>query len=66
MKQKSNLSFEELTAVSPLDGRYHDKTKELAEFISEYALIRTRVEIEAKYLVALSQQKIIRKHNILK
>lgn len=60
MKQKSNLSFEELTAVSPLDGRYHDKTKELAEFISEYALIRTRVEIEAKYLVALSEQKIIR------
>ena len=49
-----NLPLTELTAVSPLDGRYREKIVELAPYVSEFALIRTRFEIEAKYLVALS------------
>ena len=56
-----DLPLNQLTAISPLDGRYRDKTKELAEYVSEYALICTRFEIEAKYLVALSDIKVIRK-----
>ena len=42
-----------LTAVSPLDGRYADKTAELRAYFSEHALIRYRVRVEAAYLRAL-------------
>ncbi|TNE64504.1 MAG: adenylosuccinate lyase, partial [Bacteroidetes bacterium] len=44
-----------LLAISPIDGRYADKTKELAEYFSEYALIRYRVFIEIQYFIALCQ-----------
>lgn len=50
----------ELDALSPLDGRYRNKVEELASFESEAALIRTRAEVEAKYLVALSEEGIVR------
>jgi len=48
-----------LTSITPLDGRYD--LSELSEFVSEYALIRLRVEIEIKYLIKLSNYKIIPK-----
>lgn len=44
-----------LTAVSPIDGRYHSKTASLAEYFSEYALIRYRVKVEVSYFIALCQ-----------
>lgn len=44
-----------LTAVSPIDGRYHEKTKELSEYFSEYALIRYRVNVEIEYFIALCE-----------
>lgn len=44
-----------LTAVSPVDGRYHSKTEELAEYFSEYATIRYRVMIELQYFIALTE-----------
>lgn len=53
--------LKELTAISPLDGRYYNKTNSLSNYVSEYALIRTRFEVEALYLIALSKGKIIRK-----
>src|SRR3989338_5232348 len=56
-----DLPLNQLTAISPLDGRYREKVIELAGYVSEYALIRTRFKIEAKYLVALSDIKVIRK-----
>lgn len=43
-----------LTAISPLDGRYHSKTKLLAPFFSEYALIKYRVIVEIEWLKSLS------------
>jgi len=49
-----------LTAISPIDGRYHPLTKELSPFFSEAGLIRTRVEVEARYLIALSHAGVIR------
>lgn len=58
---QSNLPLEELTAITPLDGRYRQKVAELANYTSEYALIKTRFEIEAKYLIALSDVGIVRK-----
>ncbi|MEL6922407.1 MAG: adenylosuccinate lyase [Bacteroidota bacterium] len=44
-----------LNAISPVDGRYQGKTKELVEFFSEYALIRYRVFVEIQYFIALCQ-----------
>ncbi|HZQ29986.1 MAG TPA: adenylosuccinate lyase [Patescibacteria group bacterium] len=49
-----------LTSVSPIDGRYKEKTLELSPFVSEFALIRTRVEIETKYLIAVSKLGLLR------
>ncbi len=43
-----------LTAISPIDGRYHSKTKPLAQFFSEYALIKHRVLVEVEWLKSLS------------
>lgn len=51
----------ELTAISPLDGRYRKRTEELSGFVSEFALIKTRLELEVYYLFALSKKRIIRK-----
>jgi len=42
-----------LTAVSPIDGRYHSKTAALSEHFSEFALIRQRVRVEVEYFIAL-------------
>lgn len=44
-----------LTAISPIDGRYYSKTRELQEFFSEYALIKYRVHVEIQYFIALVQ-----------
>jgi len=42
-----------ITAISPIDGRYGSKVKELTECFSEYALIRNRVKVEVLWLLAL-------------
>jgi adenylosuccinate lyase len=44
-----------LTAISPIDGRYADKTSALTAYFSEYALIRYRVFVEIQYFIALCQ-----------
>ncbi|MBO4594002.1 MAG: adenylosuccinate lyase [Bacteroidaceae bacterium] len=44
-----------LTAVSPIDGRYHGKTESLSGFFSEYALIKYRVRVEIEYFIMLCQ-----------
>ncbi len=47
------MSVNELTAVSPVDGRYHNKTKMLAPYFSEMALFQYRVKVEIEYFIAL-------------
>ena len=42
-----------LQAISPIDGRYHDKTRDLSPFFSEEALIKYRVQVEIEYFIAL-------------
>jgi adenylosuccinate lyase len=42
-----------LTAISPIDGRYFDKTDELVPYFSEFALIKYRVRVEVEYFIAL-------------
>ena len=44
-----------LTATSPVDGRYRNKTEELADYFSEYALIKYRVKVEIEYFIALCE-----------
>jgi len=52
--------YNQLGALSPLDGRYADSVKDLNVFFSEAALMRYRVYIEIEYLVALSFEKKIK------
>lgn len=44
-----------LTAISPIDGRYADKTAELRPIFSEYGLIHHRVQVEVRWLQALAR-----------
>jgi adenylosuccinate lyase len=48
----------QLTAVSPLDGRYKPQVASLTESFSEYALIKNRIIVEVEYLLFLARQKI--------
>lgn len=45
----------QLTAISPIDGRYRSKTEGLAPYFSEHALIKYRVQVEVEYFIALCQ-----------
>lgn len=47
-----------LTAVSPIDGRYRGKTEALAQYFSEYALMKYRVFVEIEYYIALCELPI--------
>ena len=49
------MTQNELEAISPIDGRYRNKTAELAPFFSESALIRYRVQVEIEYFIALCE-----------
>lgn len=49
------MELNTLTAVSPIDGRYRNKTERLGDFFSEYALIRYRVRVEVEYFIALME-----------
>lgn len=52
----ANPAANELSALSPLDGRYLAKTHTLREYFSEYALFRYRVLVEVEYLIALCKE----------
>ena len=49
------MELTELTAISPIDGRYRNKVDELSLFFSEYALIKYRVLVEIEYFIALCE-----------
>lgn len=49
------MKLSELTAVSPIDGRYRSKTRDLANYYSEYALIRYRIQVEIEYFISLCE-----------
>lgn len=50
----SDLSLSELTAISPVDGRYRRQTKVLSHFFSEFSLIRYRLKVECEYVYFLT------------
>ena len=49
------MNLDLLTAISPIDGRYRGKTEQLANYFSEYALIRYRVRVEIEYFITLCE-----------
>ena len=49
------MNLNELTAVSPIDGRYRSKLEELAPYFSEFALIRYRIWVEVEYFIFLNE-----------
>lgn len=49
------MQLTQLTAISPIDGRYRGKCERLDEYFSEYALIRYRVRVEVEYFIALCE-----------
>lgn len=49
------MELDILTAVSPIDGRYRSKTAALAQYYSEYALMKYRVRVEIEYFIALCE-----------
>ena len=49
------MNLDLLTAISPVDGRYRGKTEKLADYFSEYALIRYRVRVEIEYFITLCE-----------
>ena len=48
------MSVKSLKCISPIDGRYNEKTKELSECFSEYAYHKYRVMVEIEYLIYFS------------
>ncbi len=50
-----SMKMKSLLAISPIDGRYRDKVNELADYFSEYALIKYRVLVEVEYFIALCE-----------
>jgi len=52
------MTFSNLTAISPIDGRYHSKTQCLSPYFSEFGLIKYRVLIEIEYFIALARMPI--------
>ena len=49
------MNLDLLTAISPIDGRYRGKTELLANYFSEFALIRYRIRVEIEYFITLCE-----------
>ncbi|MDB0007313.1 adenylosuccinate lyase [Flavobacteriales bacterium] len=49
------MSLSALTAISPIDGRYHSKANEFSAFYSEAALIKYRLRVEVEYFISLCE-----------
>lgn len=50
------MNLTSLTAISPVDGRYFNKTNDLAAYLSEFALIQYRIRVEIEYFLALADE----------
>lgn len=55
----TDTNLHPLLAISPLDGRYHGKTEELRESVSEFGLLRFRVQVECEWFLTLAATKAI-------
>lgn len=53
------MTFNNLTSISPIDGRYSDKTSPLKAIFSEFGLIKYRLLVEVRWLEAMSNNQLI-------
>ena len=53
------MTFDNLTSISPIDGRYSDKTSALKAIFSEFGLIKYRLLVEVRWLEAMSSNQLI-------
>jgi adenylosuccinate lyase len=53
--KEHSMNLNDLTAISPVDGRYRPKAEALAAYFSEFALIKYRVQVEVEYFIALCE-----------
>ena len=54
------MDLNQLTAISPIDGRYRKQLQHLGAYYSEYALIKYRVIVEIEYLLFLAEKKFFK------
>ena len=54
------MQLSPLTAISPVDGRYYKATAQLAQYFSEYGLIKYRLKVEVEYFITLSENKFFK------
>ena len=54
------MDLNQLTAISPIDGRYRKQVQHLDEYFSEYALIKYRVQVEVEYFLFLGEKKFFK------
>ena len=52
------MDLSNLTAISPIDGRYRNKVASLSEYYSEYSLIKYRILVEIEYFIALCEHPL--------
>lgn len=52
------MNLNSLTAISPIDGRYRNKTEILSQYFSEFALIKYRLHVEVEYFIALCELQL--------
>jgi adenylosuccinate lyase len=54
------MDLNQLTAISPIDGRYRKQIQHLGEYYSEFALIKYRVMVEVEYFLFLGEKKFFK------
>jgi hypothetical protein len=54
------INMSQLSAISPIDGRYHKQTANLSAYFSEYGLIKYRVLVEVHYFLFLADKKFFK------
>ncbi len=54
------MDLNQLTAISPIDGRYRKQVQQLDEYFSEYALMKYRVIVEVEYFLFLAEKKFFK------
>jgi len=54
------MELQNLTAISPIDGRYRNQLQHLDLYFSEYALIKYRAHVEVEYFIFLSEKKFFK------
>ncbi len=53
------MELNQLTAISPIDGRYRKQVQSLDDYFSEFALIKYRVQVEVEYFLFLADNDFL-------